>query len=234
MARTERQRAFIVAVRHGANGTFRNADDCRQDHNAEQNGRCQHRVARHAENVLYKRHQNNETEEAVHNGRHTRHQLRCRFQNFIKTLRAELCEENCRQKPDRHTDDDCARRDVEAAEDHRQNTVDVVARLPLSAEQEFKHADFTDGRNTVCKQKHADQNNGKDRYAGCEKKEDMHEKLFYVAPLHGLHAPFKLSKLLKTALLAFLRKEPDLSARLSCVLWIVSYCSSDQSVVSPV
>lgn len=34
----------------------------------------------------------------------------------------------------------------------------------------------------------------------------MHEKLFYVAPLHGLHAPFKLSKLLKNCFIVFLAK----------------------------
>lgn len=72
-------------------------------------------------------------------------------------------------------DDDRARGDVDAAENHRQNAVDVVARLPLRARQKVEQTDFTHGGHAVGEQEHTDEHDGGDGGQRTHEKDRVHQ-----------------------------------------------------------
>ena len=77
-----------------------------------------------------------------------------------------------------HADEDSPRRDVDAAQDHRQDAEDVVAGLPCRAQQELERADLEQGGHTVGKQEDADQRHRQDGHTGAESEHALHNAFF--------------------------------------------------------
>ena len=91
-------------------------------------------------------------------------------------------------RADLHADDNGAGRDVNAADDHRQDAVDIIARLPGRAGQKVQHADLADGGDAVGKQENADQSYRKNGRKRADKKHAVHhdfEQVFHIALLPG-------------------------------------------------
>ena len=154
--------ALVVAHRNRTQRRFRHADNGRQDHNAEQDGRRQDGRAGniHVEqrgDGADARHNDDHAEKAVDDGGDAGEQLGAGLEQAVELFRAVERHENGGQQADRHADDDRACGDVDAAENHRQNAVNVVARLPLRAREEVQQTDLLHGRNAVGEQKQADQ-----------------------------------------------------------------------------
>ena len=72
------------------------------------------------------RYDNDHAEEAVYDGRNTGQQLGARLEQTVQLFRTVECHEYRRQQTDRHADNDRTSGDVQAAEDHRQDAVNVA------------------------------------------------------------------------------------------------------------
>ena len=91
---------------------------------------------------------------------------------------ASSCHKDSRQNPDRNSNDDRSQRNVQAAQDHRQDAEDVVAGLPCRAQQEFERADLEQGGHAVGKQEDADQCHRQDGHTGAESEHALHNAFF--------------------------------------------------------
>ena len=162
VTRAHGDRALIVGGRYRAQRGLGDADDGRQDHDAEQHGRGEDgragdvRTEQRGDGADT-RHDDDHAEKAVDDGGDAGEQLGAGLEQAVELFRAVERHEDGGQQADRHADDDRACGDVDAAEDHRQNAVNVVARLPLRAREEVQQADLLHGRNAVGEQKQADQ-----------------------------------------------------------------------------
>ena len=183
MGRAQCEAALIVALRHRIDRGLRTADDGRQDHDAQQDGGRQNRLALAAERPGQRgddRHDHDEAEEAIDDGWDTGEQLDGRIDDFINSLRAEFRKVNRRQNADRHTDEDGTEGDIHRAHDHRQDTEDFVLRLPDRTGQELLHTDLQNRRDAIGEEKVADQDDEEDAHA-CEE----HEYIFCDALTDG-------------------------------------------------
>ena len=70
----QRERALVIALRHGAQRRFRDADDGRQDHDAEHDGGRDDALAA-AEHGLQGRDEHDKAEEAIDDGRDAGQQI---------------------------------------------------------------------------------------------------------------------------------------------------------------
>ena len=99
------------------------------------------------------RHDNDHTEEAIYNRWNTCQQIDRRFTTLYTGFGQNLDINTAVRIPIGTPIEDRARSYINAAEDHRQNTEDIVARLPLFTGQKLEYANLSDGRNSVCERK---------------------------------------------------------------------------------
>ena len=191
MRRAQRQRALVITPRHGAQRRLDHTDDRRQNHDRQQDGRGEHRVAASVPffaQRAHHRHKHHNAEKTVDDRRNARQQLHRRFKHAVEFLGAEEREINRRQQRNRHAHQQRARRHVDAAQNHRKNAVDIRAGLPPRAGKEVQHADFAHRRQAVCKQEDADQRHAQHGHARRRQKDDFHDDLqqgaFFIASLH--------------------------------------------------
>ena len=170
---TQRKRALIIALRHGAQRRFRDADDGRQDHDAEHDGSRDDALAA-AEHGLQGRDKHDKAEEAIDDGRDAGQQIDGGLQHAVEALRAEARQKQRAQQAQRDADEDRAARDEDAGDDHGEDAVEVLVRRPGHAEQEFAEADLMHGGDAVGKQENADERHGKDGDAGRQQEDDLH------------------------------------------------------------
>ena len=189
--RAQRQRALVIARRHGAQRGLDHADDRRQNHHRQQDRRGEHRVAAAVPSFAERAHRGHEhhnAEKTVDHRRNPRQQLHRGLEHAIQPLRAEERQINRRQQRHRHAQQQRARRHVYAAHNHRENAVDIRAGLPPRAGKEFQHADFPHRGQAVGQQKRADQRHAQHGYARRRQKDIFHHALqqrpFFVASLH--------------------------------------------------
>ena len=179
--RAQRQRALVIARRHGAQRGLDNAEDRRGEH------RVAAAVPSFAERT-HRRHEHHNAEKTVDHRRNPRQQLHRGLEHAIQPLRAEERQINRRQQRHRHAQQQRARRHVYAAHNHRENAVDIRAGLPPRAGKEFQHADFPHRGQAVGQQKRADQRHAQHGYARRRQKDIFHHALqqrpFFVASLH--------------------------------------------------
>ena len=181
-------RALVVGVRHRAQRGLGYADDGRQDHDAEQDGRGQNGRARgdvrpeELGHIQHDRRDDDHAEEAVYDGRDAREQLGARLEDAVDALRAVERHEDSGQQADRHADNNCACGDVKAADDHRQDAVNVIARTPGRAGQEVEEPNLLHGRDAVGKQENADQGNCEDGSECTDKEHAVHHVFTQVSP----------------------------------------------------
>ena len=192
MGRAHGDRALIVSVGHSAQRSLGYADDGRQDHDAEQDGRGQDGRARGdvrpagLGHIQHDRRDDHHAEKAVDDRGDAREQLGAGLQDAVNALGAVERHENGGQQADRHADDDRARGDVDAADDHRQDAVNVIARPPGRAGEEVEKTDLLHGGQAVGKQEHADQGdcqNGRQRAHEENAVHDVLAQVFPAAPL---------------------------------------------------
>ena len=172
--------ALVVAHRNRTQRRFGHADDGRQNHDAEQDGRRQNGRAgnilmEHVRHCTDRRYDDDHAEEAVYDGRNTSQQLGARLEQTVQLFRTVECHEYCGQQTDRHADNDRTGGDVQAAEDHRQDAVNVVARLPLCTGEEVQQANLLHGRHTVRKQENTDEHHREDGGQCTEEKYNVHQ-----------------------------------------------------------
>ena len=184
------QTALIVAVGNGVKARLADRDDGGQDHDAQQHGGgekahtlaafdMQHRLEEGGlDHGLHSRHQHDHAEEAVDDRRDTRQQLHRREHDPVDGRAGKAGHINGGQQADGHADEDSARRDIDAAQNHRQDAENVVAGLPCRAEQELHRPDLEQGRHAVCKQEDADQRDRQNGYTGAEGKHHLHDAFF--------------------------------------------------------
>ena len=190
MGRAQGQAALIVAVGNGVQARLADRDDGGQDHDAQQHGGgekahalaafdVEHRLEEgRLDHGLHGGHQHDHTEEAVHDRWDTRQQLHRREHDFVDAGRGKPGHINGGQQADGHADEDSPRRDVDAAQDHRQDAEDIVAGLPGGAQQELERADLEQSRHAVRKQEDADQRDRQNGYTGAEGKHHLHDAFF--------------------------------------------------------
>lgn len=190
MRRAKGKAALVVAVGHGVKARLADRDDGGQDHDAQQHGggKQAHALAaldvehgfeeRRLDHGLHGGHKHDHAEEAVDDGRDAGQQLHRREHDLIDAGRRELGHVDGRQQADGHADEDSPRRDVDAAQDHRQDAEDVVAGLPCRAQQELERADLEQGGHTVGKQEDADQRHRQDGHTGAESEHALHNAFF--------------------------------------------------------
>ena len=191
MRRAKRQRALIIAARHGAQSRLDHADDRRQDHHRQQQRRGKDGVSPPVYGFAdraHKRHQHGDAEESIDDGWNARHQLNGRLYHAIRLLRAEEGQIHRREDGNRHSHRERQPRHIDAADDHREDAVDVRTGLPHPAQQKIVQADFLHRRQSVCKKKDADQRHACNGHTGRKQKDDLHECFLCL-----FHAPF-LSK----------------------------------------
>lgn len=90
MAGAERERAFVIAFRHRADGRFRYVDDGRQDHNAQNDRRGQHARAAAAESVADGGYDDRQPEKAVYDRGDARQQVHGGLQEAVESGRTEM------------------------------------------------------------------------------------------------------------------------------------------------
>ena len=127
--------------------------------------------------LAHHRHHHRKAEEAVDHAGDARQQVDRRRQRPQNALGAKAGHEDGGKQRDRHAHDQRAGGDVDGAEDHRQNAVDVVAGPPGGAAEEVKQADLAQSRYGVAKEEHADQNDADDRHAGRHGEHAVHQPL---------------------------------------------------------
>ena len=184
------QAALIVAVGNGVQARLADRDDGGQDHDAQQHsgGEKAHALAAfdvehrleegRLDHGLHGGHQHDHAEEAVDDGGDAGEQLGAGLEQTVELFRAVVRHEDGGQQADGHADEDSPRRDVDAAQDHRQDAEDIVAWLPSGAQQELERADFEQSRHAVCKQEDADQRDRQNGYTGAECEHHLHDAFF--------------------------------------------------------
>src|SRR5699024_7947213 len=155
--------ALVIAVRHSADGAFRNADNGGKDHNAQKDGGGQHILAAgSAEQVLYQRHNHHQAEEAVHDGGNARQQVHRWLQKLVQGSGTDVRHIDGGQRSQRNPRNNSSGGDVNAADNHGEDAVVVGVRPPVGTQQKLKGADFGNGRQAVCEQIDANQHHGQD------------------------------------------------------------------------
>ena len=187
MGGAQRQRAFVVALGHGVQAGLADRDDGGKDHDAQQQrgGEQAHAPAvvdvQHlahkigAQDGLDARHQHHHAEEAVNHRRDAGQQLHGGQQHPVDALGGEPAHVDGGEQADGHPHDDGPGGDVDAAEDHGQDAVDVVGGFPVGTQQEVQRPDLEDGGHAVGEQEDADEHHGQDGHAGAEGEDPLHD-----------------------------------------------------------
>ena len=88
--------------------------------------------------------------------------------------RAEARQIDSAQQPDGDPEDQRSGSDIDTAEDHREDTVDILSWAPVGTEQEIQRSDLKDRGESVRKQEQTDDDNSEDRSKGCDQKDTAH------------------------------------------------------------
>ena len=129
--------------------------------------------------VLDSRRKEHHAEEAIHHRGNARKQFHRRLKNPVDGGRGKAGHIDRGEQADGHPHHQRAGGDIDGAENHRQNAVDVVSGFPGRTKQEAERSDLRNGRQTVGKQERADQRDRKDGDAGAGRKDDAHGLFSY-------------------------------------------------------
>lgn len=147
-------------------GSLTHTDEGGQDHDAQQDGGSQDALAAAAEQIPHDGHDHHQAEEAIDNGGNASQQIHCRLEVLIDTGRAEPGQIYGTQQSHRHTDDQRSGSDIDTAQNHREDAIDIVGGFPGGTQQEIERTDLRNGGKSIRKQEQTNYNYSEYRSKG--------------------------------------------------------------------